>query len=124
MDYSADKFLTSSVGREFVAGGFGGTTGFISSYPFDTLRIIQQQSKKGSAFKILRNVIAKEGPTALYRGMAVPFTSVAFQVIFSLPLIVCFCQYYIASELKYEITKKYRVELEVKKNTPLIKSLL
>ncbi|KAK7325180.1 hypothetical protein VNO77_29318 [Canavalia gladiata] len=73
------EFVASSTGREFVAGGFGGTAGIISGYPLDTLRVIQQNSNNGSAFTILRNMVAKEGPSALYRGMAAPLASVTFQ---------------------------------------------
>ncbi|XP_073290697.1 mitochondrial arginine transporter BAC2-like [Primulina huaijiensis] len=74
------EYLASSWGREFVAGGFGGTAGVITGYPLDTLRILQQQSgKTGSAFSILRRVVATDGPSALYRGMAAPFASVTFQ---------------------------------------------
>ena len=79
------EFLANSWGREFVAGGFGGIAGIISGYPLDTLRVRQQQSSKaGSAVSILRNVMATEGPSALYRGMAAPLASVTFQVIFLL----------------------------------------
>lgn len=77
------EFVTSGVGREFVAGGFGGAAGIISSYPLDTLRVMQQQyssNASASAFNMLRSVLAREGPTALYRGMAVPLASVSFQV--------------------------------------------
>ncbi|CAK7356684.1 unnamed protein product [Dovyalis caffra] len=73
------EFLASSWGREFVAGGFGGIAGIISGYPLDTLRIRLQQSNSGSAFGILRRVMASEGPAALYRGMAAPLASVTFQ---------------------------------------------
>jgi len=77
------EFLASSTGKEFVAGGFGGTAGIISGYPLDTLRVMQQNSfNTASAFTILRNVVANEGPTALYRGMAAPLASVTFQVSF------------------------------------------
>ncbi|KAK7335940.1 hypothetical protein VNO80_28087 [Phaseolus coccineus] len=74
------EFLASSTGKEFVAGGLGGTAGIISGYPLDTLRVMQQNSfNTASAFSILRNVLANEGPTALYRGMAAPLASVTFQ---------------------------------------------
>ncbi|KAI3463340.1 hypothetical protein Pfo_020003 [Paulownia fortunei] len=73
------EFLASSWGREFVAGGFGGTAGVIAGYPLDTLRIRQQHSTKGSAFQILRHLVASDGPFALYRGMAAPLASVTFQ---------------------------------------------
>ncbi|KAK9281907.1 hypothetical protein L1049_004815 [Liquidambar formosana] len=73
------EFLASSWGREFVAGGFGGVAGIISGYPLDTLRIRQQHSNTGSAFGILRRIVAAEGPSALYRGMGAPLASVTFQ---------------------------------------------
>ncbi|CAN0878246.1 Mitochondrial arginine transporter BAC2 [Linum grandiflorum] len=81
------EFLASTWGREFVAGGFGGTAGIIAGYPLDTLRIRQQQqttvhssgSGSSSAIGILRRVVAADGPAALYRGMAAPLASVTFQ---------------------------------------------
>ncbi|KAK6148853.1 hypothetical protein DH2020_016378 [Rehmannia glutinosa] len=73
------EFLASSWGREFVAGGVGGTAGVLAGYPLDTLRIWQQHSSKGSAFSILRRVVAREGPSALCRGMVAPLASVSFQ---------------------------------------------
>lgn len=77
------EFLASSSGREFVAGGFGGTAGVISGYPLDTLRIRQQSGgQNGSAFNILRQMLSKEGFCSLYRGMGAPLASVTFQVIF------------------------------------------
>ncbi|XP_022842653.1 mitochondrial arginine transporter BAC2-like [Olea europaea var. sylvestris] len=73
------EFLASSWGKEFVAGGLGGTAGIVTGYPLDTLRIRQQNSRTGSAFSILRHAVASEGPCALYRGMAAPLASVFFQ---------------------------------------------
>jgi len=80
MEFWTENFVKNNVGREFVACGFGGTAGIISSYPMDTIRVMQQQSGNASAISIFRNLLAKEGPTALYRGMAVPLASVGFQV--------------------------------------------
>ncbi|CAJ2661254.1 unnamed protein product [Trifolium pratense] len=79
MEFWREYVVKNNVGREFVAGGFGGTAGIITSYPFDTLRVMQQQSGNASAIGILKNLLAKDGPTALYRGMAVPLASVGFQ---------------------------------------------
>uniref|UniRef100_A0A5B6YJD3 Mitochondrial arginine transporter BAC2 n=1 Tax=Davidia involucrata TaxID=16924 RepID=A0A5B6YJD3_DAVIN len=73
------EFLARSWGKEFVAGGFGGIAGIFAGYPLDTLRIRQQHSSTGSAFSILRGVVARDGPFALYRGMAAPLVSVSFQ---------------------------------------------
>ncbi|GAU11006.1 hypothetical protein TSUD_112990 [Trifolium subterraneum] len=70
MEFWREYVMKNNVGREFVAGGFGGTAGIITSYPVDTLRVMQQQSGNASAISILRNLLSKEGPTALYRGMA------------------------------------------------------
>jgi hypothetical protein len=45
---------------------------------------MQQQSGSPSAIGILKNLLAKEGPTALFRGMAVPLASDGFHVSFLL----------------------------------------
>ncbi|KAK7349180.1 hypothetical protein VNO77_06339 [Canavalia gladiata] len=73
------EFLATTSGREFVAGGVGGTAGIISGYPLDTLRIRLQNSTNGSAFTIFRHMLSREGPASLYRGMATPLASVTFQ---------------------------------------------
>ncbi|KAL0354684.1 UNVERIFIED_CONTAM: Mitochondrial arginine transporter BAC2 [Sesamum radiatum] len=78
MDFGPE-FLASSSGKEFVAGGVGGMAGVLAGHPLDTLRIRQQHSTNGTAFGILRNVVAREGPCALYRGMLAPLASVSFQ---------------------------------------------
>lgn len=99
------EFLASSWGREFVAGGLGGMAGVISGFPLDTLRIRLQQPHAGgdggkvSATRLLRNIVASEGPSALYRGMTAPLASVAFQVSSQSNSFSCFsilknfCQY-------------------------------
>ncbi|KAA8541807.1 hypothetical protein F0562_022959 [Nyssa sinensis] len=66
-------------GREFVAGGFGGIAGIFAGHPLDTLRIRQQQSSTGSAISILRNLVTRDGPLALYRGMGPPLATVTLQ---------------------------------------------
>ncbi|KAL8139433.1 hypothetical protein V2J09_005454 [Rumex salicifolius] len=73
------EFLASSWGKEFLAGGFGGMAGIVAGYPLDTLRVRQQSSNSGSAIGLLKKVLKSEGPSALYRGMAAPLASVAFQ---------------------------------------------
>lgn len=85
------EFLASSRGKEFVAGGFGGIAGIMAGYPLDSIRVRQQSSQSGSAFSILKNVATKEGPLALYRGMAAPLASVTFQVIM-LICTSCYCE--------------------------------
>nr|GFB74176.1 mitochondrial arginine transporter BAC2 [Tanacetum cinerariifolium] len=69
-------------GKEFVARGFCGSARIMVGYPLDSIRVGNQSSRSGSAFSILRNVMAKEGHLSLYRGMAAPLASVTFQVIF------------------------------------------
>lgn len=76
------EFLASSWGREFVAGGFGGMAGVLAGHPLDTLRIRLQQptsSTRPSAFQLVQNIVSKEGPLALYKGMGLPLATVAFQ---------------------------------------------
>ncbi|KAI9107816.1 hypothetical protein K1719_021152 [Acacia pycnantha] len=66
--------------REFVAGGVGGVAGVISGYPLDTLRILLQNSNMAtSVFSLIKNVVSKEGPASLYRGMATPLAAITFQ---------------------------------------------
>ncbi|KAL4559978.1 hypothetical protein LXL04_032126 [Taraxacum kok-saghyz] len=72
-------FLASSWGKEFVAGGIGGIAGIIAGYPLDTVRVIQQNCQDAYAFSILKNITAKEGPLALFRGMGAPLATVTFQ---------------------------------------------
>ncbi|WVZ72897.1 hypothetical protein U9M48_021285 [Paspalum notatum var. saurae] len=88
------EFLATSGGREFVAGGVGGMAGVLAGHPLDTLRIRLQQPPQPaiggtrgildappppSAARLLRAILRAEGPAALYRGMAAPLASVAFQ---------------------------------------------
>ncbi|CAI9267506.1 unnamed protein product [Lactuca saligna] len=74
------EFLASSWGKEFLAGGFGGIAGIVAGYPLDTVRVRQQNCQEvGSAFSILKNIAAKEGPLSLFRGMGAPLATVTFQ---------------------------------------------
>ncbi|MFS7950472.1 putative mitochondrial carrier domain superfamily [Helianthus anomalus] len=79
MDFWRD-FLASGWGKEFVAGGFGGVAGVVAGHPLDTVRIIQQSSMNKPAFHIIRDVVAREGLFALYKGMGAPVATVSFQV--------------------------------------------
>lgn len=90
------EFLANSWGKEFVAGGLGGVAGIISGYPLDTVRIRQQQSGvvSRSAFSIINNVVATEGPKALYRGMAAPLASVSIQVLIILYILLTLFIYF------------------------------
>ncbi|KAJ0755930.1 putative mitochondrial carrier protein [Helianthus annuus] len=78
MDFWRD-FLASGWGKEFVAGGFGGVAGVVAGHPLDTVRVIQQSSINKPAFGIIRDVVAREGLFALYKGMGAPVATVSFQ---------------------------------------------
>lgn len=99
------EFLASSSGREFVAGGFGGIAGIISGYPLDTLRIRLQNSKNGSAFTILRQMVSRDGPASLYRGMGAPLASVTFQVILVSFIKLCLCYFSLSFKSTYTLIK-------------------
>eukprot|EP00897_Mesotaenium_endlicherianum_P009939 jgi/Mesen1/8974/ME000056S08375 len=79
------EFLGKDGIKEFAAGGLGGMAGVIAGYPLDTVRIRIQQPQVGtsggpaSPFTLLKEIVKKEGPFALYKGMASPLATVAFQ---------------------------------------------
>ncbi|CAM6051715.1 unnamed protein product [Sphagnum compactum] len=79
------EFLASTSGSEFVAGGSGGMAGVMAGHPLDTIRIRLQQprlpssSAPASAIALIRHIVATEGPTALFKGMASPLATIAFQ---------------------------------------------
>ncbi len=80
------EFLASTSGSEFVAGGSGGMAGVMAGHPLDTIRIRLQQprlpssSAPASAIALIHHIVATEGPTALFKGMASPLATIAFQV--------------------------------------------
>lgn len=80
------EFLAGTSGREFIAGGVGGIAGVIAGHPLDTLRIRLQQPRTNpsvapiKATALLRQIVAKEGALALFKGMSSPVATIAFQV--------------------------------------------
>uniref|UniRef100_A0A6V7QUZ2 Mitochondrial arginine transporter BAC2 n=1 Tax=Ananas comosus var. bracteatus TaxID=296719 RepID=A0A6V7QUZ2_ANACO len=79
------EFLASSWGREFVAGGVGGWRESSPATPRHPPNppAAAPPSTGGigrvSAVRLLRSIVAAEGPSALYRGMGAPLASVTFQ---------------------------------------------
>lgn len=63
--------------KSFLAGGFAGIATVLAGHPFDTLKVRLQTSNnyKGLA-DCFRQTIAKDGLTALYRGMTAPLIGV------------------------------------------------
>lgn len=78
------EFLAREGPQEFVAGGVGGMAGVLAGHPLDTIRVRLQVASGGpgghpSAFQVMREIVRSEGPLALYKGMATPLATVAFQ---------------------------------------------
>lgn len=66
------------------AGGVAGAAGVLAGQPLDTVRIRLQQPgcPWGSAGVALRATIAREGTTALFKGVTYPLATISFQVRF------------------------------------------
>lgn len=80
------EFLANTTGTEFLAGGMGGMAGVIAGHPLDTVRIrLQQPRLMGSmtpttATGLIKHIVSTEGAMALFKGMATPLATIAFQV--------------------------------------------
>ncbi|OQS07371.1 hypothetical protein THRCLA_00627 [Thraustotheca clavata] len=60
---------------DFIAGSIGGFAAKFVEFPFDTIKVQLQTSKKEgrvSAFRQMKTLVVNEGPTALYRGLPLP----------------------------------------------------
>lgn len=82
------EFLAGTWGKEFMAGAIGGMAGVIAGHPLDTVRVRLQQPRHPlaqpvSAVTEVRKIIRTEGPLALFKGMATPVASIAFQVLYA-----------------------------------------
>lgn len=77
------EFLAHEGLQEFVAGGVGGMAGILAGHPLDTIRVRLQvaggHGARPSALRTMREIVRAEGPLALYKGMATPLATVAFQ---------------------------------------------
>ncbi|RMZ52865.1 hypothetical protein APUTEX25_000984 [Auxenochlorella protothecoides] len=70
--------------RDFLAGGVSGLSGVVAGQPLDNVRIRQQQRQGGGGAGAApptrgRQILAGEGPRALFRGMAYPLLTSALQ---------------------------------------------
>lgn len=80
------EFLASTTGTEFLAGGMGGMAGVMAGHPLDTVRIRLQQprlfasSTPTTATGLIKHIVSTEGTMALFKGMATPLATIAFQV--------------------------------------------
>lgn len=88
------EFLASTTGTEFLAGGMGGMAGVMAGHPLDTVRIRLQQPRivastaPTTATGLIKHIVSTEGPMALFKGMATPLATIAFQVC---KILVTFC---------------------------------
>lgn len=79
------EFLASTTGTEFLAGGLGGMAGVIAGHPLDTVRIRLQQPRlvasaaPTTATGLIKHIVSTEGTMALFKGMATPLATIAFQ---------------------------------------------
>ncbi|KAI7861827.1 mitochondrial carrier domain-containing protein [Spinellus fusiger] len=69
---------TASSVKSFLSGGFGGMASVMVGQPFDLVKV-RLQTTEGvykNTFDCFRKIVAKDGLTGLYRGMATPLASV------------------------------------------------
>mmetsp|Transcript_2450 Transcript_2450/g.3317 ORF Transcript_2450/g.3317 Transcript_2450/m.3317 type:complete len:305 (-) Transcript_2450:217-1131(-) len=62
-----------SLGVTFMAGGFAGISNWIIAIPFDVIKSRYQTAPAGTyknLFEVLQQLLAKEGPGALFRGLS------------------------------------------------------
>lgn len=87
------EFLASTTGTEFLAGGMGGMAGVMAGHPLDTVRIRLQQPRlvasatPTTATGLIKHIVSTEGAMALFKGMATPLATIAFQVRRSLSIL-------------------------------------
>lgn len=83
--------VTPTVDPAFkLAGGIAGAAGVLAGQPLDTVRIRMQQPgcPWGTAGAALRATVAREGPTALFRGVTYPLATISFQVSFQINTVI------------------------------------
>jgi len=65
--------------KGFISGGVGGACVVLVGHPFDTIKVRIQTAEKGQYKGMVdcgRQIIQRDGPFGLYRGMAAPLVSV------------------------------------------------
>jgi solute carrier family 25 carnitine/acylcarnitine transporter 20/29 len=65
--------------KSFIAGWIGGVGNLVVGHPFDTVKTMMQNAPEGaykSTGDCVKQIIAKEGPLALYKGVMAPMAGV------------------------------------------------
>ncbi len=70
-----DSALVDNV-KSFAAGGFGGICAVLTGHPFDLVKVRLQTGLYNSSVQCVKQTIAKDGLTGLYRGVLPPLLGV------------------------------------------------
>lgn len=70
-----DSALADNV-KSFAAGGFGGICAVLTGHPFDLVKVRLQTGLYNSSVQCVKQTIAKDGLTGLYRGVLPPLLGV------------------------------------------------
>lgn len=70
-----DSALADNV-KSFTAGGFGGICAVLTGHPFDLVKVRLQTGLYNSSVQCVKQTIAKDGLTGLYRGVLPPLLGV------------------------------------------------
>lgn len=70
-----DSALVDNV-KSFAAGGFGGICAVLTGHPFDLVKVRLQTGLYNSSIQCIKQTIAKDGLTGLYRGVLPPLLGV------------------------------------------------
>ena len=70
-----DSALADNV-KSFAAGGFGGICAVLAGHPFDLVKVRLQTGLYNSSVQCVKQTIAKDGLTGLYRGVLPPLLGV------------------------------------------------
>ncbi|EDK41879.1 carnitine transporter [Lodderomyces elongisporus] len=70
-----DSALVDNV-KSFAAGGFGGICAVLTGHPFDLVKVRLQTGLYNSAIQCVKDTVAKDGLTGLYRGVLPPLIGV------------------------------------------------
>lgn len=70
--------MSSSLFKDFIAGGFGGICLVASGHPLDTIKVLLQTSNQyNGILDCAQKIIRREGVLGLYKGMLAPLLGVA-----------------------------------------------
>lgn len=69
--------LEASPLQDFVAGTAAGVAITLVGHPFDTVKVrMQTAARSRTAMQVVLDTVRKEGPWALYKGMASPMATI------------------------------------------------